>query len=84
MIKEFVESKFLLPVFMILILNVLHLFHFSLYSKPQHTVQLYTDVDPSFRLIQQDKEQAIMALQETVEVHRHNIHTLLSPGNTCD
>lgn len=48
---------------------------FLLYSKPQHTVQLYSDLDPTFRLILQEKEQAVMDLQETVEVHTHT-HTL--------
>ncbi|GLD67491.1 sperm flagellar protein 1 [Lates japonicus] len=40
-------------------------------SKPQHTVQFYTDMDPTLRTVLQEKEQAVMALQETVEVHTH-------------
>lgn len=44
------------------------LFFFVLYSKPEHTVQIYTDMDPAIQLILQEKEQTVMALQETVEV----------------
>lgn len=41
---------------------------FVLCSKAPHTVQFYTDMDPSFQIILQEKEQTVMALQETVEV----------------
>lgn len=55
--------------------------YFSLHSRPQPAVLCYSDMDPAFRLILQEKEQAVMALQETVEVHTHT-HTHLIPGNS--
>ncbi|XP_026164732.1 sperm flagellar protein 1 [Mastacembelus armatus] len=45
-------------------------------GKPQHTGQLYTDVDPAFQLILQEKEQAMMALQETVEILKMKVERL--------
>ncbi|KAG8000075.1 Sperm flagellar protein 1 [Nibea albiflora] len=37
-------------------------------GKPQNTVQFYTDMDPKLRQILREKEQAVMDLQETVEI----------------
>ncbi|XP_018543752.1 sperm flagellar protein 1 [Lates calcarifer] len=45
-------------------------------SKPQHTVQFYTDMDPTLRTILQEKEQAVMALQETVEILQMKVNRL--------
>ncbi|XP_070772676.1 sperm flagellar protein 1 [Enoplosus armatus] len=45
-------------------------------SKPQHTAQFYSDMDPTFRLILQEKEQAVMALQETVEILQMKVNRL--------
>ena len=61
------------------------LLYFVLYSKPQPAVLCYSDMDPAFRLILQEKEQAVMALQETVEVHTHtHTHTLNSRKQSAD
>ncbi|GLD66531.1 sperm flagellar protein 1 [Lates japonicus] len=45
-------------------------------SKPQHTVQFYTDMDPTLRTVLQEKEQAVMALQETVEILQMKVNRL--------
>ncbi|XP_039994378.1 sperm flagellar protein 1 isoform X2 [Xiphias gladius] len=45
-------------------------------GKPQHTVQFYTDMDPSLRMILQEKEQAVMALKETVEILQMKVNRL--------
>ncbi|XP_034753917.1 sperm flagellar protein 1 isoform X4 [Etheostoma cragini] len=45
-------------------------------SKPQQTAQFYSDMDPSLRLILQEKEQAVMALQETVEILQMKVNRL--------
>ncbi|XP_023266395.1 sperm flagellar protein 1 [Seriola lalandi dorsalis] len=45
-------------------------------GKPKHTVQFYTDMDPTFRTILQEKEQAVMALQETVEILQMKVNRL--------
>ncbi|KAK5853949.1 hypothetical protein PBY51_015059 [Eleginops maclovinus] len=45
-------------------------------GKPQYTAQLYPDMDPSLRLILQEKEQAVMALQETVEILQMKVNRL--------
>ncbi|XP_035027777.2 sperm flagellar protein 1 [Hippoglossus stenolepis] len=37
-------------------------------GNPQHTAQFDTDMDPRFRIILQEKEQTVIALQETVEI----------------
>ncbi|KAE8280576.1 Sperm flagellar protein 1 [Larimichthys crocea] len=37
-------------------------------GKPQNAVQFYTDMDPKLRQILREKEQAVMDLQETVEI----------------
>ncbi|XP_041866617.1 sperm flagellar protein 1 isoform X2 [Melanotaenia boesemani] len=44
--------------------------------KLQHAVKLYSDMDPTFRLILQEKEQAVMALQETVEILQMKVNKL--------
>lgn len=49
--------------------------------KIQHTAQFYSNLDPAVRQILKEKEHAAMALQETVEVHRHT-HTHFNLGNT--
>ncbi|XP_076599838.1 sperm flagellar protein 1 [Chaetodon auriga] len=45
-------------------------------GKLQHTAQCYSDMDPTFRLILQEKEQAVMALQETVEILQMKVSRL--------
>lgn len=45
-------------------------------SKPQHTVQFHSIMDPSFQLILKEKEQAILALQETVEILQIKVNKL--------
>ncbi|XP_040905804.1 sperm flagellar protein 1 [Toxotes jaculatrix] len=45
-------------------------------SKPQNTIQFYTDMDPTLRIILQEKEQAVMALQETVEILQMKVNRL--------
>ncbi|XP_026211709.1 sperm flagellar protein 1 [Anabas testudineus] len=45
-------------------------------SKAPHTVQFYTDMDPSFQIILQEKEQTVMALQETVEILKMKVSRL--------
>ncbi|XP_029377662.1 sperm flagellar protein 1 [Echeneis naucrates] len=45
-------------------------------GKPQRKVQFYIDMDPSFRIILQEKEQAVMALQETVEILQMKVNRL--------
>ncbi|XP_038593503.1 sperm flagellar protein 1 isoform X2 [Micropterus salmoides] len=45
-------------------------------GKPQHTAQFYSDMDPTFRLILQEKDQAVMALQETVEILQMKVNRL--------
>ncbi|XP_041804097.1 sperm flagellar protein 1 [Chelmon rostratus] len=45
-------------------------------SKPQQTVPFYSDMDPTFRLILQEKEQTVMALQETVEILQMKVSRL--------
>ncbi|XP_008295821.1 sperm flagellar protein 1 [Stegastes partitus] len=45
-------------------------------GKPQHTVQFYSDMDRTFQLILQEKEQAVMALQETVEILQMKVNRL--------
>uniref|UniRef100_A0A671YHM9 Sperm flagellar 1 n=1 Tax=Sparus aurata TaxID=8175 RepID=A0A671YHM9_SPAAU len=43
---------------------------------PQPAVLCYSDMDPAFRLILQEKEQAVMALQETVELLQMKVSRL--------
>ncbi|XP_028982740.1 sperm flagellar protein 1 [Betta splendens] len=45
-------------------------------GKAQQTVQFYTDMDPGLRLILQEKDQAVMALQETVEILKMKVSRL--------
>ncbi|XP_033956183.1 sperm flagellar protein 1 isoform X1 [Pseudochaenichthys georgianus] len=45
-------------------------------GKPQNTAQLYPDMDPSVRLILQEKEKDVMALQETVEILQMKVNRL--------
>ncbi|XP_071336872.1 sperm flagellar protein 1 [Trachinotus anak] len=45
-------------------------------GKSQHTVQFYTDMDPTLRTILQEKEQSVMALQETVEILQMKVNRL--------
>ncbi|XP_031159987.1 sperm flagellar protein 1 isoform X2 [Sander lucioperca] len=45
-------------------------------GKPQQTAQFYSDMDPTLRLILQEKEQAVMALQETVEILQMKVNRL--------
>ncbi|XP_054455892.1 sperm flagellar protein 1 [Anoplopoma fimbria] len=45
-------------------------------GKPQHTAQFYPDMDPSLRRLLQEKEQAVMALQETVEILQMKVNRL--------
>ncbi|AWP14075.1 putative sperm flagellar protein 1 isoform 2 [Scophthalmus maximus] len=44
--------------------------------KPEHTVEFYTDMDPTLRIILQEKEQAVMGLQETVEILQMKVSRL--------
>lgn len=37
----------------------------------QHSVQFYADMGPAVRQVLREKEQAVMALQETVEVYMY-------------
>ncbi|KAL3050258.1 sperm flagellar protein 1 isoform X1 [Trematomus bernacchii] len=45
-------------------------------GKPQNTAQFYPDMDPSVRLILQEKEKDVMALQETVEIMQMKVNRL--------
>ncbi|XP_037638320.1 sperm flagellar protein 1 [Sebastes umbrosus] len=45
-------------------------------GKPRHTVQFYSDMDPTLQLILQEKEQAVMALKETVEILQMKVNRL--------
>ncbi|XP_075874778.1 sperm flagellar protein 1 isoform X2 [Nelusetta ayraudi] len=45
-------------------------------NRLQQTVQFYTDMDPAFRQILQEKEQAVAALQETVEILQMKVSKL--------
>ncbi|XP_031695950.1 sperm flagellar protein 1 [Anarrhichthys ocellatus] len=45
-------------------------------GKPQHTAQFYPDMDPTLRLLLHEKEQAVMALQETVEILQMKVNRL--------
>ncbi|KAF3842149.1 hypothetical protein F7725_024100 [Dissostichus mawsoni] len=45
-------------------------------GKPQNTAQFYPDMDPSVRLILQEKEKDVMALQETVEILQMKVNRL--------
>ncbi|XP_030297349.1 sperm flagellar protein 1 isoform X3 [Sparus aurata] len=45
-------------------------------GRPQPAVLCYSDMDPAFRLILQEKEQAVMALQETVELLQMKVSRL--------
>ncbi|KAM7408812.1 hypothetical protein PAMA_002505 [Pampus argenteus] len=45
-------------------------------EKPQQRVQFYSDMDPTLRFILQEKEQAVMALQETVEILQMKVNRL--------
>ncbi|XP_023145362.2 sperm flagellar protein 1 [Amphiprion ocellaris] len=45
-------------------------------GKLQHTAQFYSDRDPTFQLFLQEKEQAVMALQETVEILQMKVSRL--------
>ncbi|KAM9364011.1 sperm flagellar protein 1 [Pholidichthys leucotaenia] len=45
-------------------------------SKLQNAVQLYSDMDPNLLLVLQEKEQAIMALKETVEILQMKVSRL--------
>ncbi|XP_004077227.1 sperm flagellar protein 1 [Oryzias latipes] len=44
--------------------------------KVQHAVRFYSDMDPSLRLILQEKEQAVLSLQETVEILQIKVNKL--------
>ncbi|XP_049456464.1 sperm flagellar protein 1 [Epinephelus fuscoguttatus] len=46
------------------------------HGKPQHAAQFYSNMDPSLRLFLQEKEQAVMALQETVEILQMKVNRL--------
>lgn len=83
----------IMAVFIIINIITINLlgFFFKWPSKLQQMVQFYTDMDPASRQILQEKEQAVMALQETVEVcacahthtHIHN-HTLKCGKHSLD
>ncbi|XP_056292197.1 sperm flagellar protein 1 [Pseudoliparis swirei] len=45
-------------------------------GKPQQTAQCYPDMDPSLRLVLQEKEKAVLALQETVEILQMKVSRL--------
>ncbi|KAM8859533.1 sperm flagellar protein 1 [Spinachia spinachia] len=45
-------------------------------GKLQHTAQIYPDMDATLRLFLQGKEQAVMALQETVEILQMKVQRL--------
>ncbi|KAF7652534.1 hypothetical protein LDENG_00094970 [Lucifuga dentata] len=45
-------------------------------SNPQHSVQLFSDMEPAVRVLLQEKEQALMALQETVEILQMKVNRL--------
>ncbi|XP_068424017.1 sperm flagellar protein 1 [Clinocottus analis] len=45
-------------------------------GKPQQTAQLYPNMDPSVRLLLLEKEQAVMAMQETVEILQMKVKRL--------
>uniref|UniRef100_A0A667WS45 Sperm flagellar 1 n=1 Tax=Myripristis murdjan TaxID=586833 RepID=A0A667WS45_9TELE len=47
-----------------------------LYSKPQPTLYFTSDMDPAVYQILQEKEQALMALQETVEILQMKVSRL--------
>ncbi|XP_024153421.1 sperm flagellar protein 1 isoform X2 [Oryzias melastigma] len=44
--------------------------------KLQHAVKFYPDMDPNLRLLLQEKEQAVMSLQETVEILQIKVNKL--------
>ncbi|KAM6997102.1 sperm flagellar protein 1 [Tautogolabrus adspersus] len=44
--------------------------------KPQQTAQFYPNMDPALRLILQEKENAVLALQETVEILQMKVNRL--------
>ncbi|KAM4591699.1 sperm flagellar protein 1 [Odontesthes bonariensis] len=44
--------------------------------KLQHAVKFSSEMDPTFRLILQEKDQAVMALQETVEILQMKVNKL--------
>uniref|UniRef100_A0A3Q3FFH0 Sperm flagellar 1 n=1 Tax=Labrus bergylta TaxID=56723 RepID=A0A3Q3FFH0_9LABR len=58
--------------FVIKLLLSFLLFH----SKPQQTAQLYPNMDPALWLILQEKENAVLALQETVEILQMKVNRL--------
>ncbi|KAM6916808.1 sperm flagellar protein 1 [Xenentodon cancila] len=43
---------------------------------PHHVVKLCSDMDPPFQLILQEKEQAVLALQQTVEILQMKVNKL--------
>ncbi|XP_069000165.1 sperm flagellar protein 1 [Embiotoca jacksoni] len=45
-------------------------------SKPQHEAKFVSDTDPTFHLVLQEKDQAVMALQETVEILKMKVDRL--------
>nr|XP_029134984.1 sperm flagellar protein 1 [Labrus bergylta] len=45
-------------------------------GKPQQTAQLYPNMDPALWLILQEKENAVLALQETVEILQMKVNRL--------
>ncbi|CAK6951571.1 sperm flagellar protein 1 [Scomber scombrus] len=45
-------------------------------GKPLYTMPTYSDMDPTLRLILQEKEQAVMSLQETVEILQMKVNRL--------
>ncbi|XP_053189214.1 sperm flagellar protein 1 [Scomber japonicus] len=45
-------------------------------GKPLYTMPTYSDMDPNLRLILQEKEQAVMSLQETVEILQMKVNRL--------
>uniref|UniRef100_A0A3Q3FEN3 Sperm flagellar 1 n=1 Tax=Labrus bergylta TaxID=56723 RepID=A0A3Q3FEN3_9LABR len=62
----------LIAGFVIKLLLSFLLFH----SKPQQTAQLYPNMDPALWLILQEKENAVLALQETVEILQMKVNRL--------
>uniref|UniRef100_A0A672FJK9 Zgc:66426 n=1 Tax=Salarias fasciatus TaxID=181472 RepID=A0A672FJK9_SALFA len=45
-------------------------------SEPMHVLKIFSDTDPAFRDILQEKEQTVIALQETVEILQMKVSRL--------
>uniref|UniRef100_A0A8C3AMV3 Sperm flagellar 1 n=1 Tax=Cyclopterus lumpus TaxID=8103 RepID=A0A8C3AMV3_CYCLU len=76
-LREKIEKKLEHPTENILVAPHINVSSaFSFYSKPQQTAQFYPDMDPGLRLLLQEKEKAVMALQETVEILQMKVNRL--------